>query len=43
VPAVGDITFEAGFVITGVVYLAWHALARGSARRAPAAPVMPGR
>ena len=32
VPSVGDITFEAGFVITAVVYLAWHALS-GYARR----------
>jgi nucleobase:cation symporter-1, NCS1 family len=28
VPAVGDLTFEVGFVITAVVYLAWHAIAR---------------
>jgi NCS1 nucleoside transporter family len=26
VPAVGDITFEAGFVITAAVYLTWHAI-----------------
>ena len=26
VPAVGDITFEAGFLITAVIYLAWHAV-----------------
>jgi len=25
-PAVGDITFEVGFVITAVVYLTWHAI-----------------
>ena len=43
VPAVGDITFEAGFVITAVVYLTWHAITRsGSGSRAPAA-VTPGR
>src|SRR6266568_112723 len=37
VPSVGDLTFEAGFVITAVVYLTWHALARGGAgSRAPA-------
>ena len=36
VPSVGDITFEAGFVITAVVYLAWHALAGHLRRRAPA-------
>jgi NCS1 family nucleobase:cation symporter-1 len=34
VGSVGDITFEAGFVITAVVYLAWHAIA-GTYRRAP--------
>ncbi|MBO0776864.1 MAG: cytosine permease, partial [Actinobacteria bacterium] len=28
VPAVGDITFEAGFFITAGIYLTWHALAR---------------
>jgi nucleobase:cation symporter-1, NCS1 family len=28
VPSVGDLTFEVGFVITAVVYLAWHAIAR---------------
>src|SRR5580700_3373891 len=27
VPSVGDLTFEAGFVITAVVYLTWHAIA----------------
>jgi nucleobase:cation symporter-1, NCS1 family len=26
VPAVGDITFEVGFVITAVIYLTWHAI-----------------
>jgi NCS1 nucleoside transporter family len=26
VPQVGDLTFEAGFVITAVIYLTWHAL-----------------
>jgi nucleobase:cation symporter-1, NCS1 family len=31
VPAVGDITFEVGFVITAVVYLTWHAIARSVA------------
>ena len=25
---VGDMTFEVGFVITAVVYLTWHAIAR---------------
>jgi nucleobase:cation symporter-1, NCS1 family len=43
VPSVGDLTFEAGFVITAVVYLTWHAITRsGSGSRAPAA-VTPGR
>jgi NCS1 family nucleobase:cation symporter-1 len=28
VPSVGDLTFEVGFVITAVVYLSWHAIAR---------------
>src|SRR5215472_6851619 len=42
-PAVGDLTFEAGFVITAVVYLTWHAITRsGAGSRAPAA-VTPGR
>ena len=27
VPAVGDLTFEVGFVVTAVIYLAWHAIA----------------
>ena len=26
VPSVGDLTFEAGFVITAVIYLTWHAI-----------------
>jgi len=43
VPAVGDLTFEAGFVITAVVYLTWHAITGSRAgSRAPAA-VTPGR
>jgi nucleobase:cation symporter-1, NCS1 family len=28
VPAAGDLTFEAGFIITALVYLGWHAVAR---------------
>jgi hypothetical protein len=28
VGAVGDLTFEVGFVITAVVYLTWHAIAK---------------
>ena len=28
VPSVGDLTFEAGFLVTAVVYLGWHAVAR---------------
>src|SRR5580658_4560871 len=27
-PSAGDLTFEAGFVITALVYLGWHAVAR---------------
>jgi NCS1 nucleoside transporter family len=27
-PSVGDITFEVGFVLTAIVYLTWHAVAR---------------
>jgi len=42
VPAFGDITFEVGFVITAVIYLTWHAIARSSASRATA-PVTSGR
>ena len=26
VPSVGDLTFKAGFLITAVIYLTWHAL-----------------
>jgi nucleobase:cation symporter-1, NCS1 family len=36
-PAVGDITFEVGFVLTGAVYLIWHAVAR-TREAAAAAP-----
>jgi NCS1 family nucleobase:cation symporter-1 len=36
VPSVGDLTFEAGFVITALVYLGWHALARTGRERTPA-------
>ncbi len=35
VPAVGDITFEVGFVVTAVVYLTWHAIT-GTGRHAEA-------
>ena len=28
IPSAGDLTFEAGFVITAVVYLGWHAIAK---------------
>jgi len=44
VPAVGDITFEVGFVITAVIYLTWHLIAdrRTADSRAPAA-VTPAR
>jgi NCS1 family nucleobase:cation symporter-1 len=44
VPAVGDITFEVGFVITAVVYLTWHAIAGTGARgRASTSQVTPAR
>ncbi len=36
VPQVGDLTFEAGFVITAVIYLAWHAITDGRHLAAPA-------
>jgi hypothetical protein len=26
-PSAGDLTFEAGFLITAVIYLGWHAIA----------------
>jgi len=32
-PDVGDLTFEVGFVITAVVYLTWHAIARTGRER----------
>ena len=28
VPSAGDLTFEVGFVITALIYLGWHAIAR---------------
>jgi purine-cytosine permease-like protein len=34
IPSVGDLTFEAGFVITAVIYLGWHAI---TDRRHPSA------
>ena len=34
-PSVGDLTFEVGFVLTAVIYLAWHAVT--DRRPAPAA------
>jgi NCS1 nucleoside transporter family len=43
VPAFGDITFEVGFVITAVVYLTWHAIARNGARGRATAQVTPAR
>lgn len=36
-PAFGDVTFEAGFLISGVLYLVLHAVLKPS-RRTPAAP-----
>ncbi|HUY45511.1 MAG TPA: cytosine permease [Streptosporangiaceae bacterium] len=43
IPSVGDLTFEAGFVITAVIYLAWHAVAgnRGPAARGGFRGVVP--
>jgi NCS1 family nucleobase:cation symporter-1 len=35
-PSVGDLTFEAGFVITAVVYLTWHAITGSGAGRVTA-------
>ena len=35
VPAVGDLTFEVGFVVTAVIYLTWHAIT--DRRQSPAA------
>jgi hypothetical protein len=34
VPSVGDLTFEAGFLLTAVIYLTWHAI---TDRRRPGA------
>src|SRR5580692_5249174 len=34
VPSVGDLTFEVGFVITAVIYLGWHAIARSGRGKA---------
>ena len=34
VPSVGDLTFEVGFVLTAVIYLAWHGIARNRGRAA---------
>ncbi len=36
VPAVGDITFEVGFVLTAVIYLTWHAITGRAGSRATA-------
>jgi NCS1 family nucleobase:cation symporter-1 len=38
-PSVGDITFEVGFVLTAIVYLVWHAVAR-TRQSAAAAPAL---
>jgi hypothetical protein len=43
VPAVGDITFEVGFVITAVIYLTWHAITGRSAGNRVTAGVTSGR
>src|SRR5690348_3726694 len=42
-PSVGDITFEAGFVITAVIYLTWHAVTGRSAGSRATAQVTPAR
>ncbi len=42
VPAIGDITFEVGFVLTAVIYLTWHAITGRAGSRATA-QVTPGR
>ena len=36
VPAIGDITFEVGFVLTAVIYLTWHAITGRAGSRATA-------
>jgi hypothetical protein len=43
VPAVGDITFEVGFVITAVIYLTWHAITGRSAGSRATTQVTSGR
>jgi hypothetical protein len=43
VPAFGDSTFEVGIVITAVIYLTWHAIARSGAGSRAMAPVTSGR
>jgi nucleobase:cation symporter-1, NCS1 family len=35
--SVGDLTFEVGFLITAVVYLGWHAIARSGRESAVSA------
>ena len=34
VPSVGDLTFEVGFVLTALIYLSWHGIARSRGRAA---------
>jgi hypothetical protein len=34
VPSVGDLTFEVGFVLTALIYLSWHGIARSQGRAA---------
>ena len=36
VPSVGVLTFEAGFLITAIIYLTWHAIADRGHQAAPA-------
>jgi NCS1 family nucleobase:cation symporter-1 len=38
IPAVGDLTFEAGFVITAGIYLTWHLISGESRRTAAVRP-----
>jgi len=42
VPSAGDLTFEAGFLITALVYLGWHAILRGRRPAVTARQANPG-
>jgi nucleobase:cation symporter-1, NCS1 family len=37
-PSTGDLTFEAGFVLTAAIYLTWRLVADRQSRSAAAAP-----